>query len=76
MRRSVRDALGAVVPEAVKSTPAVNQIYLTKENGAKFTLLRHGDPKENRTPVTAVKGRCLNRLTMGPARELLSHMPG
>ena len=25
-----------------------------------------GDPRENRTPVTAVKGRCLNRLTMGP----------
>ncbi len=25
-----------------------------------------GDPKENRTPVAAVKGRCLDRLTMGP----------
>ena len=25
-----------------------------------------GDPTENRTRVTAVKGRCLNRLTMGP----------
>ena len=25
-----------------------------------------GDPRENRTPVTAVKGRCLDRLTMGP----------
>ena len=24
------------------------------------------DPKGIRTPVTAVKGRCLNRLTMGP----------
>lgn len=25
-----------------------------------------GDPEENRTPVTAVKGRCLDRLTTGP----------
>ena len=25
-----------------------------------------GDPDENRTRVTAVKGRCLNRLTTGP----------
>ena len=32
-------------------------------------LRRHiklNDPKGIRTPVTAVKGRCLNRLTMGP----------
>ena len=26
------------------------------------------DPKGIRTPVTAVKGRCLNRLTMGPLK--------
>ena len=26
----------------------------------------HGDPYGNRTHVTAVKGRCLNRLTNGP----------
>ena len=25
-----------------------------------------GDPDENRTRVTAVKGRCLDRLTTGP----------
>ncbi len=25
-----------------------------------------GDPDENRTRVTAVKGRCLSRLTTGP----------
>ena len=32
-----------------------------------FTLNRGcGDPDENRTRVTAVKGRCLNRLTTGP----------
>ena len=28
--------------------------------------LEIGSPKGNRTPDTAVKGRCLNRLTMGP----------
>ena len=31
-----------------------------------------GDPDENRTRVTAVKGRCLNLLTTGPGQpELL-----
>ena len=29
--------------------------------------LFHGDPYGNRTHVTAVKGRCLNRLTIGPS---------
>ncbi len=29
-----------------------------------------GSPKGNRTPVTAVKGRCLNLLTMGPYFKL------
>ena len=29
-------------------------------------LFRFGDPTGNRTPVTAVKGRCLDRLTMEP----------
>ena len=29
-------------------------------------LLKYSDPNGNRTRVTAVKGRCLNRLTMGP----------
>ena len=40
----------------------------------KAPLLRcffHGDPDENRTRVTAVKGRCLNRLTTGPYFEEL-----
>ena len=26
----------------------------------------YGDPTENRTRVTSVKGRCLDRLTIGP----------
>ena len=29
-------------------------------------ILKLNDPNEIRTRVTAVKGRCLNRLTMGP----------
>ena len=29
------------------------------------------DPRENRTPVTAVKGQSLNRLTIGPSGELI-----
>ena len=29
-------------------------------------VFSHGDPYGNRTHVTAVKGRCLNRLTNGP----------
>ena len=36
-------------------------------------LRRHiilNDPKGIRTPVTAVKGRCLNRLTMGPCKNI------
>ena len=30
--------------------------------------IKFNDPKGIRTPVTAVKGRCLNRLTMGPRK--------
>ena len=30
---------------------------------------RFGDPDGNRTRVTAVKGRCLNRLTNGPEKR-------
>ena len=37
-------------------------IELTK----KFGYFAFGDPDENRTRITAVKGRCLDRLTTGP----------
>ena len=37
-----------------------------KKLQAKGLELFHGDPYGNRTHVTAVKGRCLNRLTNGP----------
>lgn len=44
----------------------------------KFELLRFGDPIGNRTRVTAVKGRCLDRLTIGPhiAAELSTALCG
>ena len=32
----------------------------------KFEFAGNGDPTGNRTRVTAVKGRCLDRLTIGP----------
>ena len=37
-----------------------------KEKAPVFLQVLCGDPDENRTRVTAVKGRCLNRLTTGP----------
>ena len=37
-----------------------------KENHPKRSGFLFGDPYGNRTHVTAVKGRCLNRLTNGP----------
>ena len=38
---------------------------MNKKRAPKFGAL-NGDPCENRTRVTAVKGPCLNRLTNGP----------
>ena len=38
----------------------------TKKKAPVFLQVLCGDPDENRTRVTAVKGRCLNRLTTGP----------
>ena len=34
---------------------------------------KSGDPYGNRTHVSAVKGRCLNRLTKGPCKGCLNH---
>ena len=49
-------------------------LHMRKKQQPDFVgLLFFGDPDENRTRVTAVKGRCLNRLTTGPyARQLLA----
>ena len=42
-----------------------------KEHTFVYSFL-FGDPDGNRTRVTAVKGRCLNRLTTGPYSEYRS----
>ena len=49
----------------------VNCVLLAKGNIKRkraliFISALNGDPCENRTRVTAVKGPCLNRLTNGP----------
>ena len=46
---------------AYSTTPAKDMNYAPHKRKG-----RNGDPDENRTRVTAVKGRCLNRLTTGP----------
>ena len=40
-----------------------------KKSASIICLPIFGDPDENRTRVTAVKGRCLDRLTTGPYFE-------
>ena len=45
---------------------SVGSIFGQKEKSTCFSQVHCGDPDENRTRVTAVKGRCLNRLTTGP----------
>ena len=40
--------------------------FLYKNKNALTFVRANGDPDENRTRVTAVKGRCLSRLTTGP----------
>ena len=39
-------------------------------------ILQYGDPYGIRTRVTAVKGRCLNRLTKGPNINYLTEKEG
>ena len=45
-----------------------DSVGIDKKNSLLLTLkaFLFGDPYGNRTHVTAVKGRCLNRLTNGP----------
>ena len=48
-------------------------IVFHKKITAQLVDCYRGDPDGNRTRVTAVKGRCLNRLTTGPyIRDLFS----
>ena len=43
-------------------------LFRSKPSRVRFhaRIRYHGDPWGNRTPVTGVRGRCLNRLTNGP----------
>ena len=45
-----------------QALPAIDVVNLTELSH----IGRYNDPDGNRTRVTAVKGRCLNRLTTGP----------
>lgn len=40
----------------------------------KFVGCVFGDPDGNRTRVTALKGPCLNLLTTGPTKTIVSHL--
>ena len=45
---------------------AVEDSRTAKKDTHRMVCVFFGDPYGNRTHVTAVKGRCLNRLTNGP----------
>ncbi len=47
---------------------------MTNSDVSKFVIFFFGDPDGNRTRVTAVKGRCLSRLTTGPLTLILYHI--
>ena len=58
-------------PKSSASANSANRAYIIlsirlKKRNQRFLSQTNGDPIGNRTRVTAVKGRCLNRLTMGP----------
>ena len=50
--------------------------YHNNELRAALSYGSSGSPTGNRTPVTAVKGPCLNRLTMGPKNRRRPTFPG
>ena len=55
----------------LKATPGIEpgiKVLQTRALPLGYVALLHlsNDPKQVRTAVTAVKGRCLNHLTMGP----------
>ena len=60
-------------PQGILTTAYKNKSAVREANGIDIkkaanrnSSRRSGDPDGNRTRVTAVKGRCLNRLTTGP----------
>ena len=44
-----------------------------KETQVMITCVFSGDPKGNRTPVSAVRGRRLDRLTIGPCCSVVDY---
>ena len=62
---------GNVVRRAV-AEPAVKPKHQRAPLKRVAEAFYRGDPYEIRTRVTAVKGRCLNRLTKGPYITLIS----
>ena len=57
----------------LQALPAVNQVfgYLPDSARAWVWALPTGDPSGNRTPVSGVRGRRLDRLTNGPFPRFL-----
>ena len=51
-----------------------DNLLITNQLLCQLSHIGINDPKGIRTPVTAVKGRCLNRLTMGP-RYYIKKLP-
>ena len=51
---------------ASKTSPYEKSQTVKQKKSQTLCVWDFGDPYENRTRVTAVKGRCLNRLTNGP----------
>ena len=66
-RRYMKHAIGLTKQKTKQPTKEKNR---TENQYGLF-----GDPDENRTRVTAVKGRCLNRLTTGPLVALTGFEP-
>ena len=77
------------LPIFTASRPATivgaNELNFCVRDGNRWTLIaintnyllyKDGDPWENRTPVTGVRGRCLNRLTNGPWCTFRDSNPG
>ena len=64
--KSVHRTLFAPVCGLVPASSIPTQLMKQKIPMRKHRDFSFGDPYGNRTHVTAVKGRCLNRLTNGP----------
>ena len=60
-------SFAAAFPLSYRTAPACAMFWRDKRKKPfGISAERLGDPYENRTRVTAVKGRCLDRLTNGP----------